>query len=133
MRYKAGSRLLSFLRCALSSKLDALHSGTTKPPLCGGLYLIGREDRIRTCDPLVPNQVRYRPALLPDPLGTMSPVNGKRRYYLILNFIGIIGIGGDVDFTANRRVYFFYGIYFLLSPLYSNRQHLCRKSFFALY
>ena len=24
-----------------------------------------REDRIRTCDPLVPNQVRYRPALLP--------------------------------------------------------------------
>jgi hypothetical protein len=25
-----------------------------------------REDRIRTCDPLVPNQVRYRPALLPD-------------------------------------------------------------------
>ena len=27
-----------------------------------------REDRIRTCDPLVPNQVRYRPALLPDPL-----------------------------------------------------------------
>jgi hypothetical protein len=26
-----------------------------------------REDRIRTCDPLVPNQVRYRPALLPDP------------------------------------------------------------------
>jgi hypothetical protein len=28
--------------------------------------LLGREDRIRTCDPLVPNQVRYRPALLPD-------------------------------------------------------------------
>ena len=26
----------------------------------------GREDRIRTCDPLVPNQMRYRPALLPD-------------------------------------------------------------------
>ncbi len=25
-----------------------------------------REDRIRTCDPLVPNQVRYRPALLPE-------------------------------------------------------------------
>jgi hypothetical protein len=24
-----------------------------------------RGDRIRTCDPLVPNQVRYRPALLP--------------------------------------------------------------------
>ena len=27
--------------------------------------LKSREDRIRTCDPLVPNQVRYRPALLP--------------------------------------------------------------------
>ena len=26
---------------------------------------LSREDRIRTCDPLVPNQVRYRPALLP--------------------------------------------------------------------
>ena len=25
----------------------------------------GREDRIRTCDPLVPNQMRYRAALLP--------------------------------------------------------------------
>jgi hypothetical protein len=29
------------------------------------LCLFCREDRIRTCDPLVPNQVRYRPALLP--------------------------------------------------------------------
>ncbi len=29
-------------------------------------FLKSREDRIRTCDPLVPNQVRYRPALLPD-------------------------------------------------------------------
>ncbi|MDB5714778.1 MAG: hypothetical protein JWO15_2175 [Sphingomonadales bacterium] len=26
----------------------------------------GRGDRIRTCDPLVPNQVRYQPAPLPD-------------------------------------------------------------------
>ena len=31
-----------------------------------GFSLNGREDRIRTCDPLVPNQVRYRPAPLPD-------------------------------------------------------------------
>ena len=30
------------------------------------LALFCREDRIRTCDPLVPNQVRYRPALLPE-------------------------------------------------------------------
>jgi hypothetical protein len=29
-------------------------------------HFIRREDRIRTCDPLVPNQVRYRPALLPE-------------------------------------------------------------------
>jgi hypothetical protein len=26
----------------------------------------GRGDRIRTCDPLVPNQMRYQTALLPD-------------------------------------------------------------------
>ena len=26
----------------------------------------GRGDRIRTCDPLVPNQMRYQAALLPD-------------------------------------------------------------------
>ncbi len=30
------------------------------------IYSLSREDRIRTCDPLVPNQVRYRPALLPE-------------------------------------------------------------------
>ena len=29
-------------------------------------FFFCRGDRIRTCDPLVPNQVRYRPALLPD-------------------------------------------------------------------
>ncbi len=28
-------------------------------------YLSGREDRIRTCDPLVPNQVLYQAELLP--------------------------------------------------------------------
>ncbi len=32
----------------------------------GVCLTFGREDRIRTCDPLVPNQVRYRPALLPE-------------------------------------------------------------------
>ena len=30
----------------------------------------GRGDRIRTCDPLVPNQMRYQAALLPD-MGTL--------------------------------------------------------------
>src|ERR687884_361132 len=29
----------------------------------------GREDRIRTCDPLVPNQMRYQAALLPEKYG----------------------------------------------------------------
>src|SRR5690606_12857914 len=32
------------------------------------LLVFSRGDRIRTCDPLVPNQMRYRPALLPDPI-----------------------------------------------------------------
>ena len=30
------------------------------------IYINGREDRIRTCDPLVPNQVHYQAVLLPD-------------------------------------------------------------------
>jgi hypothetical protein len=35
-----------------------------------GVSLIhGREDRIRTCDPLLPKQMRYQTALLPDLLG----------------------------------------------------------------
>jgi hypothetical protein len=42
-----------------------LYSDNDKAPAIRRLYLFGREDRIRTCDPLVPNQVRYRPALLP--------------------------------------------------------------------
>ena len=29
------------------------------------MKFFSRGDRIRTCDPLVPNQMRYRPALLP--------------------------------------------------------------------
>ena len=40
------------------------------------INLKSREDRIRTCDPLVPNQVRYRPALLPDPM--LSGLPGQR-------------------------------------------------------
>ena len=31
-----------------------------------------REDRIRTCDPLVPNQVLYQAELLPDELITLK-------------------------------------------------------------
>ena len=35
-------------------------------------FLDGRGDRIRTCDPLVPNQMRYRAALLPDEVGMLD-------------------------------------------------------------
>ena len=38
---------------------------TTKKKWPFQSHFFCREDRIRTCDPLVPNQVRYRPALLP--------------------------------------------------------------------
>ena len=38
---------------------------TKKPCTACKAFCSRREDRIRTCDPLVPNQVRYRPALLP--------------------------------------------------------------------
>ncbi len=41
---------------------DEAHKKTHHRKSYGGY---SREDRIRTCDPLVPNQVRYRPALLP--------------------------------------------------------------------
>ena len=39
---------------------------------CAQLLMNGRGDRIRTCDPLLPKQMRYQAALLPDtrrPLG----------------------------------------------------------------
>ena len=42
----------------------------TRSIRCG--FLVRREDRIRTCDPLVPNQVRYRPALLPERVQRMN-------------------------------------------------------------
>src|SRR5690349_14351828 len=46
------------------------------------LLFFRREDRIRTCDPLVPNQVRYRPAPLPELLTFIAdktiPVSAER-------------------------------------------------------
>lgn len=39
----------------------------TKPPAeAGGLLFVCREDRIRTCDPVVPNHVFYRAELPPE-------------------------------------------------------------------
>ena len=54
--------------CAHPSLEQAPLGISTKKPLNfrWAAACVGREDRIRTCDPLVPNQVRYRPALLPD-------------------------------------------------------------------
>ena len=40
--------------------------GNKKPRVFAGLFLSGRRDRIRTCDPLLPKQMRYQAALLPD-------------------------------------------------------------------
>ena len=37
-----------------------------KGPIQGPFLLVGRGDRIRTYDPLVPNQMRYQTALRPD-------------------------------------------------------------------
>src|SRR5690606_22804776 len=34
-------------------------------PCCSGAILVGRDDRIRTCDLFVPNEARYRAALHP--------------------------------------------------------------------
>jgi hypothetical protein len=39
---------------------------TKKTPHCGVFSEIGRRERIRTSDPLVPNQLRYQAALLAD-------------------------------------------------------------------
>ena len=41
----------------------------------------GREDRIRTCDPLVPNQVLYQAELLPVKYGAPG---GSRTYNLLI-------------------------------------------------
>ena len=37
-------------------------------------YLCGRGDRTRTCDPLVPNQMRYQLRYTPLLLSTLTPV-----------------------------------------------------------
>ncbi len=48
-----------FDRCASSDRFPSRNDDSNNRS-------IGRGDRIRTCDPLVPNQVRYQPAPLPD-------------------------------------------------------------------
>src|SRR5215467_3935244 len=53
-----------FERTTLRFRVGCTNSLNKKSD-CIKQSLYCREDRIRTCDPLVPNQVRYRPALLP--------------------------------------------------------------------
>ena len=43
---------------------------------------IGRVDRIRTCDPLHPMQVRYQTALQPDELGPTGVVGCDGEVYI---------------------------------------------------
>ena len=57
-------RLLTFYSCKLTgynSSIITLHLVSYSV-----LKGLNREDRIRTCDPLVPNQVLYQAELLPD-------------------------------------------------------------------
>ena len=42
------------------------HLNLSLSPIEEGTLKIGRGDRIRTCDPLLPKQMRYQAALLPD-------------------------------------------------------------------
>ena len=53
----------------LAWKASALPLSYTRLP---ANYLDGRGDRIRTCDPLVPNQVRYQTALHPESTAKVS-------------------------------------------------------------
>ena len=60
-------RLFVFQSFMHSSELDAAVLKHKSPSISAeAFFRVCREDRIRTCDPLVPNQVRYRPALLPE-------------------------------------------------------------------
>jgi hypothetical protein len=60
----------------------------------------GRGDRIRTCDPLVPNQVRYQPAPLPD--STFSTLSATRpaRSWISAALCSIAGPAFSTAFAA---------------------------------
>ena len=49
------------------------------------LFLNGRDDTIRTCDPFVPSEVRYQTALHPDINWIYLIFNGLRAVWLICN------------------------------------------------
>ena len=80
-RIVAGSRIRQTLPLTASLATVRHRKIADLPPR----YDDGRGDRIRTCDPLVPNQVRYQPAPLPDGAAvrrsfrdTQAPFAGSR-------------------------------------------------------
>ena len=63
------------LHAEIANPLVSLRKRSLKPTHLKGAAVpeppnlkIGRGDRIRTCDPLLPKQMRYQAALLPDPV-----------------------------------------------------------------
>jgi hypothetical protein len=60
------SGFFCFFRCPRSSQLDAVCLKSKTSAFAEALYSFGRDDKIRTCDPLHPMQVRYRAALRPE-------------------------------------------------------------------
>ncbi len=74
-----GTEESSFETEVLGKIVNGIGSDTKKPSrdekvLSAFRIKIGRGDRIRTCDPLVPNQMRYQTALLPDREGKLQIV-----------------------------------------------------------
>ena len=54
--------------------------GKKRNPLPERVSEVSREDRIRTCDPYVPNVVRYRAALLPEKDKRVTKIKGFNNF-----------------------------------------------------
>ncbi len=54
------------LNCIFKYELNYLHVSQQKGSRRSPFFNFGRGERIRTFDPLVPNQMRYQAALRPD-------------------------------------------------------------------
>ena len=82
-RIVAGSRIRQTLPLTASLATVRHRKIADLPPR----YDDGRGDRIRTCDPLVPNQMRYQAAPLPDmsPAATATNTQAHSRAGVIRN------------------------------------------------
>ena len=60
--WKAGALPLSYTRIKVSLKRSIKKKTNYESP---SIPTVGRDSRIRTCDPLVPSEVRYQTALYP--------------------------------------------------------------------